>query len=438
MPGPELDVPRLDAYAAELLRGGAGKALAVALTDRDRTVATRTYGAAASDALWQIGSIGKSVTAVVTLQLVEQGILALDAPVADYLPWFGVRSDFAPITLHHLLNHTAGLIGTSDLAPASNYDVIALADTEAGFAPGQHRLYSNIGYRLVGVVLEVVTGKTFAELVQERVLDRLGMDHSTPAIVHDTRRRLAGGFVPFYDDRPWRPEHGLVPAPWIESADADGCLCCTPADLATYLRALWNDSDGRLMSPAMVRLMKSPMPPHGDEDDGDGYGYGLDVNPEGFGHGGDMIGYVSHMWADHDSGVGVVAFATGIYGAWALAEAASAIARGEEPAKPALTLAEPLVDDGSCPPSWQPYLGRYRAHNPWQPTFHIAACAGELILATDWMDSQRLVLAPLVEATFRVGGPDWSPERLRFDTVIDGRAQRATLSGMPYYRAFTS
>ena len=75
--------------------------------------------------LWQIGSIGKSVTAVVALQLVEEGRLALEVPVADYLPWFTVGGDDDTITLHHLLRHTSGLIGTSDLAPASSYDVIA-------------------------------------------------------------------------------------------------------------------------------------------------------------------------------------------------------------------------------------------------------------------------------------------------------------------------
>ena len=194
------------------------------------------------------------------------------------------------------------------------------------------------------------------------------MRDSAPAIVHDTRRRLPGGHVPFYDDRPWRPEHGLVPAPWIESAEADGCECCTPEDLARFLRALWA-GDPR---------MRTPQPPVGDADYE--YGYGLVIEPDGFGHGGDMPGYVAHMWADEASGYGVVAFANGIAGAFALGEAALALARGDEPEPWSPELAEPLVDDGSCPPAWQPYLGRYRAHNPWRPTFLVAAREGELVL----------------------------------------------------------
>ena len=63
---------------------------------------------------------------------------------------------------------------------------------------------------------------------------------------------------------------------------------------------------------------------------------------------------------------------------------------------------------------------------------------GELILGIDGMESRRHRLTPTDEATFRVGDPEWSPERVRFDTLIEGRAQRATLSGMPYYRAFTA
>ena len=60
-------------------------------------------------------------------------------------------------------------------------------------------------------------------------------------------------------------------------------------------------------------------------------------------------------------------------------------------------------------------------------------------MGTDWLDgSERFPLAPVGDGAFRVGEAEWSPERLRFDTVIDGVAQRALLSGTPYYRAFTA
>jgi hypothetical protein len=109
---------------------------------------------------------------------------------------------------------------------------------------------------------------------------------------------------------------------------------------------------------------------------GDGYGYGLDVFPDGFGHGGDMLGYVARMRAGTEAGIGVVAFVNGLGGAWAMVEGALAIARGEEPPDPNPGVDRPLVDDGSGPPEWSPYRGRYRAHNPWLPTFLVAARDG--------------------------------------------------------------
>src|SRR4051794_22625735 len=183
----------LDAFAARVIETGMAPAVAVALTDAERTLTERTYGAAGPQALWPIASIGKSFTAVLVLQLVEEGVLDLHAPVSDYVPWLTVASRSAPITLHHLLTHTSGVIATSDQAPASTYDVIALNGAETGFVPGEHRHYSDIGYRAIGVVLEAVTGRAYGELLQTRMLDRLGMRDSVPVMLHETRRRLPAG-----------------------------------------------------------------------------------------------------------------------------------------------------------------------------------------------------------------------------------------------------
>ena len=84
------DLARLDDYAADVLRAGTAPALAVALTDRERTLAVRTYGQAAPEMLWPIGSIGKCVAAVIALQLVDERVLALDA--ADHPRSAVVRS----------------------------------------------------------------------------------------------------------------------------------------------------------------------------------------------------------------------------------------------------------------------------------------------------------------------------------------------------------
>jgi hypothetical protein len=94
----------------------------------------------------------------------------------------------------------------------------------------------------------------------------------------------------------------------------------------------------------------------------------------------------------------------------------------------------PAPQAAESPDAWDAYPGHYRAHNPWQSNFRVVLRRGSLWLVLP--DGDEEVLTPLGEGLFRPGGED-SPERLRFDQVVDGRALRATLSGCPYYRFFT-
>jgi CubicO group peptidase (beta-lactamase class C family) len=425
---------RLDAYAETVLATGAASSMAVAVTDRERTLASRSYGVAGGT-MFQFGSIGKSFTAILALQLAERGLLDLQAPVTDVLPWFAVRGITTPITLHHLLTHTSGLIQGAEVATGSNYDVVALADTEVGFAPGEHFWYSNVGYRVIGWVLERVSGQGYPQLVSDRILKPLGMAESQPWIVQEMRPRLAQATVPAFDDRPWRPEHGLVPATWIDSAEADGCICSSAGDLVIYLRALMR-RDPRLLSEQSWSAMFARHIEDDQDGHGEHYGYGIGIDADEFGHGGGMIGTYSMMRAV-DSGVGIVAMVCGYMGAVALAKAGLALVAGGEPEPFALELSEPLEDDGSCPDQWRPFLGHYRSHNAWLTNFRVAAREGRLWWGCDHLSDERAPMTPLAGGDFRVGEREWSPERLRFDTIIDGVAQRALLSGAPYTRTFT-
>jgi hypothetical protein len=89
-----------------------------------------------------------------------------------------------------------------------------------------------------------------------------------------------------------------------------------------------------------------------------------------------------------------------------LGEGALAIAAGTEPEAFDLEpeVERPLVDDGTCTPKWAPFLGRFRLHNPWLPTFVIAAREKGLVIGTDWVDgSERFPLTPMESDVFRVG-----------------------------------
>ena len=140
--------------------------LTLGLTNRDGTLLIRTYGFAnlasrqpvTPETLFEIGSIGKTFTAMATLQLVDEGRIDLHAPVARYLPWFAVPqpAGHAPITVAHLLSHTSGIVAGIDGTPEAAFQVWSLRDLPTRSAPGERFHYSNVGYKALGLVLEAV------------------------------------------------------------------------------------------------------------------------------------------------------------------------------------------------------------------------------------------------------------------------------------------
>jgi CubicO group peptidase (beta-lactamase class C family) len=219
---------------------------ALAVTDRDETlgVVVRGFADAAAGApvrpetRFQIGSISKSFAAIVALQEAEAGRLDLHASISDLLPWLELRQPFGPITTHHLLTHTSGLaIGTEE-SPTGPGALWLLRDVPPTFPPGERFHYSNDGYKLVGAILERVTGRRVPELLRERILEPLGMTATDGRIANATRRDLAVGYVTIFDDRPAQRHHELVPARWIVTDTADGSIVSNVLDMAAYARLL--------------------------------------------------------------------------------------------------------------------------------------------------------------------------------------------------------
>jgi CubicO group peptidase (beta-lactamase class C family) len=296
----------LRAFVEELLAVRGLPGLSLAVTDRDHILAAGAFGSAdlaarrqlASDDLFELGSIGKTFTAVLLLQLHEEGRVDLHAPVAGYLPWFELRSEYEPIAPHHLLTHTGGIVAGSDVSADSRFDVWALRETEAGSAPGERFEYSNVGYRALGYLLEEVTGRSYPQLLRERILEPLGMTATDAAVTSETRRRLAVGYERSYDDRPHRRDDPWAPAPWLETGTADGSLAGTTEDLVAFLQALLNRGRGLLSDESFGLMLR-------DGDDWT-YGYGLESRGRPIRHGGSMPGFGSTMLGDLDAGLGVV------------------------------------------------------------------------------------------------------------------------------------
>jgi CubicO group peptidase (beta-lactamase class C family) len=323
--GLEAAFSSLDAFVARTMREEGTPGLALAITDRDRLLRVSTYGFADIGArvalrpehLFQIGSISKSFTALCLLQERDAGRFDPRKPISVYLPWFRVHTKYAPITGHHLLSHTAGIPGDRDDIPPStiSYEAWALRERRTGYPPGVHYAYSNIGFQVLGCALSEIAGETYANIVRKRIFEPLGMSASVASMTHDLYPRLAVGYRTLYDDRPSRPSHPLLPAPWEEYNWGDGGVASTPADLAAYLRMLLNRGagpQGRIVSEEGFKLLiQRAIPMEG----GWYYGNGMSVREEQgrtiIGHSGGMLGFSSMLLGDLDEGVGTVVFVNG-------------------------------------------------------------------------------------------------------------------------------
>lgn len=261
------------------------------------------------DTLFEIGSISKSFVAVALLQLRDEGKLDFNRPVTDYVPWLRIETRFDPVTVHHLVTHTAGLPGAPLLLDA------LLAPLWTAYKPGARFLYSNTGYNILGFVIEAADGRPFAEALRARVLAPLGMAASSATITNDTRSRMAVGYEPVPDDRPWPARGPLGEAQWIEVDIAAGSVASTPADMAAYMRALIRRGElaggRRLFSEDSFRLLTAPAvkaPFRGEEAS---YGYGLWVSDVGghtrLRHTGGMVAFSSSLDVDVTGRVGAFA-----------------------------------------------------------------------------------------------------------------------------------
>lgn len=307
----------LDEFVQQWMEQATVPGLAVAITDKQRLLRISTFGQAdvatkepiTPETLFEIGSLGKPFTSIALLQLRDEGKLDLHRPVVDYLPWFRVRTEYSPITVHHLMNHTAGIVRGTDLAPHGLYEAWALRDIKASAPPGEYFSYSNVGYKILGFLLETLTGQTYSEALQSRVLDPLGMTKTHPVISFQTRKMAATGYCGFYDDRPEHSSHGIAPAIWAEYGTGDGAPASTAEDMTIYLRMLLNrgiGGAGRLLSTDSFNLMAL----NGTWTGGDYYGYGLATYAANghtyIGHGGGNAGFRSAIVVDLEAGLGVV------------------------------------------------------------------------------------------------------------------------------------
>ncbi len=402
--------------------------VSVCITDAKRTLYTAGLGYAdltsrrpvLLDTRFQIGSIGKSMTALAVLQLVESGRLDLDAPFSAHLPWFAIPSRFGPITLRHMLSHTAGLPSGADFTPAARYEGFALRETEAAWEPGALFHYSNTAYKLLGWMLEDITGQDFGAVMRQRVLEPLGMTSTYPVITHTTHRNSATGYVPLYDDRPYRRGGALIPATWIEYEVGDGSPVSTAEDMARFARLWLNGGRGDvrpLLSPATYALMTTPaisMAQGGNYPPEYNYCMGImshRVDGHHFiGHGGSTVGFRSILLTDQTDGLGVVMMCNGSDGnlyppaRYAL-QFAAAIAGGLPPPEP------PALPDPTRVENVGTYAGNYVGEGTGNP---LSVMADGDRLLVQRAGAPDILLEHVGRNTFCAPHDDFDPFLLRF------------------------
>lgn len=279
------------------------------------------------DDQFRMGSNTKTMVATVLLQLVAEGRLRLTDPVEKWLP--GLVPNGGAITLRMLLNHTSGLtdyvLDPAVLASITGQQPRAwtpeqLLATGAKFPPvlppGQEHFYSNINYAALGLVLERVTGRGVAKLVQDRIVRPLGLRHTYLAVDSVSRDgdKLAHGYEPDAAHLapllppgvppgvafvgPARGEHVDTTAISPSWAWAGGAMVSTPRDWTRFLSALMS---GHLLPAAQLAQMRTFVEDPSSAGTGQ-YGLGLQeyTNSCGtvWGHTGGIPGYSSQNYTD--------------------------------------------------------------------------------------------------------------------------------------------
>lgn len=251
----------------------------VLVADEGRVVAEKAYGVAdpktgratTLDTIFRVGSMSKSFTASAILALAEEGKLTLDDPLSKHLPAYSRENlvrDGVEVTLRHLLTHTSGVpsFETSEGFPSAawrrpiTHDEVVSAGSKRPLAttPGTVYAYSNTGYALLAMVVEVVSGKGYESFLRERFFAPLGMNDTGVVLSDAQKARMASG-VAFDGERPFvladDPEFGDRD---LTLAFGSGALFSTARDLFLWDRALADNADKRVLSAASIDALFTP------------------------------------------------------------------------------------------------------------------------------------------------------------------------------------
>jgi D-alanyl-D-alanine carboxypeptidase len=270
--------------------------------------------------IYRIASVTKLFTATAIMQLRDAGRLQLDDPVAKYLPWFTIRTrdaDAPPITIRHLLTHTAGLpreapfpYWTDNNFPTREQIIETLPNQETIWAPETKWKYSNLALSVAGELVSAVSGEAYAVYIHQHILEPLGMKSTSIVFPDEHHSRLAVAYGRRMPDgtravRPFMDTKGLTPAANLSS---------TVEDLARFasLQLRQDTSDGhQIVKGSTLREMHCVQWLEPDWKSGQGLGFALERDSERtlMGHGGSLAGYRTQITISPEEKIAVIVLA---------------------------------------------------------------------------------------------------------------------------------
>ncbi len=246
------------------------------------------------DTKFLIGSVSKQFTALLVLQLVEEGQLKLEDTVSQYIADFPGDKG-GRITIHHLLSHSSGLPSTQNMDNwysdlwHKEYTTLELVrlfyDYDLAFEPGSCFLYSNPGYYILAAIIEKITGKKYADVLQERILKPLEMQNSGAYDYYTILPKMASA----YEYWNFRYSHSEYWNP--TSTVGAGGIYSTVEDLFKWDLAL---NTSKLLPAKYIDLM---LQPHITLRGSDSYGYGWIVGEQHVRGRKNPVHYVMHTGA---------------------------------------------------------------------------------------------------------------------------------------------
>jgi CubicO group peptidase (beta-lactamase class C family) len=192
-----------------------------------------------TDTKYRIGSITKMFTTVMVLQLIEEGKLQLNTPLATYYPNIPNAKD---ITIEQMLNHHSGLYNFTDSSylvyhtePKTKEQMLAMFERQKpSFSPGDSADYSNTNFVLLGYILEKVTGDSYANNLKKRITTKIGLKNTYVGTKASVAKNEAASFS--YNGEKWEKEDETD----MSIPGGAGCLVSTTNDLVKFIEALFN------------------------------------------------------------------------------------------------------------------------------------------------------------------------------------------------------